>query len=113
MYRILLLCLVFISSVVRAEEGPAAALESPDVPAMPLPVENGEPMEADITISRKGNKVIHEYSVNGKIYKIKVIPDVGPAYYFVDPDGDGEMEEVSQSDLDRDLNVNQWTLFSW
>lgn len=86
---------------------------TPEVPEMPLPVQGGEPMEADITISREGDKVIYEYKVNGKIYKIKVIPAIGPAYYFIDPDGDGEMEEVTESDLVNGMNVNQWTILSW
>jgi hypothetical protein len=105
MHRYILCGLLIMSSAVLSkEEG---------VPDMPLPVEDGEPMEADITITRKGNKTIHEYRVNGKIYKIKIIPDIGPAYYFVDPDGDGEMEEVSESDLDKLIKINQWTIFSW
>lgn len=83
------------------------------VPEMPLPVQDGEPMEADITIRREGDKVIQEYKVNGKIYKIKIVPAVGPAYYFIDPDGDGEMEEVSESDLVNGMKVNQWTILSW
>ncbi|BCG65045.1 MAG: hypothetical protein methR_P2858 [Methyloprofundus sp.] len=108
MRRYILCCLLVCSSAVLAEGAVV-----PDVPEMPLPVQDGEPMEADITITRKGNKTIHEYRVNGKIYKIKIIPDIGPAYYFVDPDGDGEMEEVSESDLDELIKINQWTIFSW
>jgi len=84
-----------------------------EVPEMPLPVQDGEPMEADITIRREGDKVIQEYKVNGKIYKIKIVPAVGPAYYFIDPDGDGEMEEVSESDIVDGMKVNQWTILSW
>jgi len=121
MYRSFLLCLVLFSSSVLAEQESVAvspieeAIPEDDlpVPEMPMPIEDGEPMDADITITRKGKKTIHEYSVNGKIYKIKIIPDVGPAYYFIDPDGDGEMEEVTASDLDDKLKINQWTIFSW
>jgi len=119
MYRSLLLCLVLFSSSVFAEQEAVAApeiSEAPEMiemPEMPMPVEDGEPMDADITITRKGKKTIHEYSVNGKTYKIKIIPDIGPAYYFIDPDGDGEMEEVTASDLDDKLKINQWTIFSW
>jgi hypothetical protein len=86
---------------------------TPEVPKMPLPVQDSESMEADITIRKEGDKVIYEYKVNGKIYKIKIIPAVGPAYYFIDPDGDGEMEEVTESDLVNGMKVNQWTILSW
>ncbi len=109
MYRYLFMALIFVSRPSSAD-----ALEAvPDVPEMPLPVANGESMEADITITRKGNKTIHEYSVNGQVYKIKIIPDIGPAYYFIDLDGDGEMEEVQEEDYDVGTKVNQWTIFSW
>lgn len=113
MFRYLLFCSMMFSNAVIAAEEFSKDLAVPEVPDMPLPVENGEPMEADITITRRGEKTIHEYRVNGKIYKIKVIPDIGPAYYFIDPDGDGEMEEVSASDLEKGTKINQWTLFSW
>ncbi len=84
-----------------------------EVPNMPLPIVDDEVMEEDITIVRKGDKVIHEYRVNGQLYKIKVIPDIGPAYYFIDPDGDGRMEEVSASDLEKGLKINQWPIAKW
>jgi len=113
MLRYLLLCLMAFFSAAIAAEGLADSSVTPEVPDMPLPVEDGEPMDADITITRRGEKTIHEYRVNGKIYKIKIIPDIGPAYYFIDPDGDGEMEEVTESDLDSLIKVNQWTIFSW
>ena len=113
MLRYLLFFLVMFSNTVIAEEDLPGNYGTPEVPDMPMPVEDGEPMEADITITRRGEKTIHEYRVNGKIYKIKIIPDIGPAYYYIDPDGDGEMEEVSESDLDSLIKINQWTIFSW
>ena len=109
MYRYLVLILLMYPMASMADEDTAV----PEVPEMPMPVEDGEPMEADITITREGEKTLYEYRVNGKLYKIKVVPTVGPAYYFLDVDGDGEMEEVSESDLVKGLKVNQWTLFSW
>ena len=113
MFRYLLYFLFVFAAAAIAEEDVTDPLDASDVPEMPLPVQDGEPMDADITITRQGEKTIHEYRVNGKIYKIKVIPDIGPAYYYIDPDGDGEMEEVSESDLDSLIKINQWTIFSW
>ncbi len=113
MLRYLLFSLAVFSGVVIAEEGLPSSSATPEVPDMPMPVQDGEPMDADITITRRGEKTIHEYRRNGKIYKIKIIPDIGPAYYFIDPDGDGEMEEVSESDLDSLVKINQWKILSW
>ena len=95
-----------------AEFSPPDVSDASESPEMPMPVESGETMEPDITIIRRGKKTIHEYRLNGKIYKIKIVPDIGPAYYMVDPDGDGNME-LRQSDLEKGIKVQQWEIYSW
>lgn len=84
-------------------------LEQPDLPP---PVQNGENIEPDITIIRRGKDTIQEYSVNGKRYMVKITPAVGPSYYLVDTDGDGTMD-VRRSGLESGIRVPQWVLFSW
>lgn len=84
----------------------------PDPPEMPMPVEDNEEMEPDITISRQGDKTVQEFRKNGELYMIKIIPDIGPAYYLLDTNGDGNMD-VRGSDLDRELNINQWKILEW
>lgn len=84
-------------------------IEAPELPAQ---IEDGEEMEADITITRKGKKTIQEFRRNGELYMVKVIPDVGPAYYLIDTNGDGNMD-VRGSDLDKGININQWKLLEW
>lgn len=84
----------------------------PELPDAPMPVESGEPMEPDITIIRRGKEQIQEYRINGELYMIKVVPDIGPAYYLIDTDGDGNMD-VRESDLHRGTRINQWKLLEW
>jgi hypothetical protein len=84
----------------------------PEPPQLPKQVENDEVMEPDITIFRKDKKTIQEFRKNGKLYLVKVIPDIGPAYYFLDTNGDGKMD-VRRNDLDRNLEINQWKLLEW
>jgi len=84
----------------------------PEPPELPLPVQSGEEMEPDITIIRKGKDTIQEYRRNGKLYQVKVVPAVGPAYYLVDTNGDEQMD-VKRSDIDKTSNINRWTLFEW
>ena len=44
---------------------------------------------------------------------IKVVPDIGPPYYFLDNDGDGKMD-VRRDDLDHgDSQVNMWKILEW
>lgn len=95
-----------------AELLPPVVSEEAEPPELPMPIQSGETMEPDITIIRRGKKTIHEYRANGKVYKVKIVPDIGPAYYLVDPDGDGNME-VRHSDLEKGIKVHQWELYSW
>lgn len=67
--------------------------------------------EEEIVIRKKGENIIEEYRINGQLYKVKITPGVGPAYYLIDTDGDGFMD--ARHDLKQDPPVPQWVLFSW
>ena len=108
---ILALSLIIISFISIAEQNQNLA-PVPEPPELPMPVQSGETLEPDITIIRKGEKTIQEFRKNGQLYMIKVIPVVGPAYYFIDTDGDGNMD-VRGSDLDKGTKINQWRIFEW
>jgi hypothetical protein len=113
MRRLLLLCL-FTLPAFAVDERPPTVEVLPEVPEPPPPIESGETMEPDITITRKGDKTIQEYRRSGKMYMIKVIPDIGPPYYFIDNDGDGDIDtDVRTSDLDRGSRVNMWKILEW
>jgi len=105
--------LLFLPALVSAAESvsnePAPVPEPPDLPA---PVQSGEEMEPDITIIRKGKDTIQEFRRAGKLYMVKIQPQVGPAYYMLDTNGDGEMD-VKKNDLDENTNINKWILFEW
>ena len=86
-----------------------ATPEQPDIPAS---AKSGETLEPDITITRKGKKTIQEYRRGGRLYMIKIIPDIGPPYYFIDSDGDGTLE-TRRGDRNLDSNVNMWKIVEW
>ena len=109
MLRTLLSILLLGGLSARAEEPPAPV---PDLPDLPPPVESGEPMEPDVTIIRRGQETIEEYRINNRLYMIKVKPTIGPPYYLVDSDGDGNLD-VRRSDNEKGLRIPQWVLFSW
>jgi hypothetical protein len=94
------------------DEQPPKLEAVPEAPEPPLPVQSGEKLEPDITIIRKGKKTIQEFRRGGRLYMIKVVPDVGPPYYFIDNDGDGKMD-VRRDDLDKGSNINMWKIFEW
>ena len=107
---ILLSFLVFPAYAV--DEKPPRLEAVPEAPEPPMPVQSGETMEPDITIIRKGKQTIQEYRRGGRLYMIKVVPDVGPPYYFIDNDGDGKMD-VRRDDLDKGSNINMWKILEW
>lgn len=71
------------------------------------PLEN-----VDINIIKRGGKTIETHSVNGVVYKVKVTPSSGPAYFFYDTDGDGSLETRSNREFS-ETTVQQWKIFEW
>jgi len=112
----ILILLAILAFPVFSAEPPTPELEQlealPQVPEPPMPVQSGENMEPDITITRKGDKKIREYRRGGRLYMIEVVPDVGPPYYFLDVNGDGRLD-VRSSELDHANRVNLWKLLEW
>ncbi len=111
MTRLLALLCLFCSVLVHAEdETPIPVpVEQPDLPA---PVQNGKPMEPDVTIIRHGDETIEEYRINNQIYMIRITPVIGPSYVLIDSNGDGNLD-LREGDNQKGMNINKWVLFSW
>ena len=124
----LLLLLSLLTSYVAAQEPPEASLEEltegGDLPEVspttregasaapaPLPEEEAE-IQPEVVIRKRGENTVEEYRINGRLYKVKVTPPGGAAYFLVDTDGDGLMD-TRRNDLNADMVVPQWVLFRW
>jgi len=68
--------------------------------------------EPEVRIIQRPDMTIEEYSVEGRVYMIKVDPDVGPPYYLIDRNGDGEWDD-RLSEIGPEMSVPQWTIFEW
>jgi hypothetical protein len=85
-------------------------------PAAPPPIPPkvpGEEFEPTVKITDREGQRIEEYSQNGRVYMVKITPVKGPAYYYFDEDGDGQLE---LRESDRKLNPVQpvyWKLKEW
>ena len=113
MRYLILLSLMLAYPAFAIDDKPPTLEAVPEAPDPILPAQSGETLEPDITIIRKAKKTIQEYRRGGKLYMIKVIPDIGPAYYFLDKDGDEKMD-VRRDDLDHgESNINVWKLLEW
>ena len=67
---------------------------------------DGEP---DVTIRQEGDRTVEEYRVNGKLYKIRVIPLRGEPYILIDQRGDGSFVP-QEGPGTPGLSIPQWVI---
>jgi len=93
-----------------ANSDPAAP---PPIPPIP-PKVPGEEIEPSVVISEREGERIEEYSQNGRVYMVKITPIKGPAYYYMDEDGDGTLE-LSESERVKNGPVRPvfWKVKEW
>lgn len=103
-----------LPSSTSKDDLPAKSDDDPEQPDLPSSVKSGQPIaaEPEINIIRKGKNTVQEYRKNGVLYMIKVVPDIGPPYYFLDTNGDGKLD-VRRSDINTEPSVNMWKLWEW
>lgn len=90
---------------------PIPPIDAEDVP-IPPKVQD-EQIEPTVTIREEEERVVEEYRMNGQVYMVKITPRGGVPYYYIDTDGDGQLE----LDVDRQaLNPVQpvhWKIKEW
>ena len=100
----------------QADDPPPQYVDVPPPPPVNIdPTDNGEldeDLQPEVTIIDKDDGRYEEYRVNGKLYMVKVTPNVGPPYFYLDRDGDGLME-TRKSGRTAQPHVPQWVIFSW
>ena len=105
-----LACSLAMAQEEAAENTDPAA--PPPIPPIP-PKVPGEELEPSVVITEREGQRIEEYRQNGRTYMVKITPVKGPAYYYLDEDGDGELE---LRESDRKLNPVRpvyWKLKEW
>lgn len=90
----------------------------PPAATIPVPDEGDDPAtsaggpQPEVTIVQRKDAKVEEYRLNGRLYMVKVMPFVGPPYYFVDRDGDGLMESRING-RGAEPRAPQWVILSW
>ena len=82
------------------------------LPAVQTQAESQQP-EPEITIRDGGDRTLYEYRANGVLYAIKVKPKVGPEYYLVDVNGDGNYVRLDKVSDKKPFLIPQWVLLRW
>ena len=94
---------ILTSGLAMAQEETAETTDPaapPPIPPIP-PKVPGEELEPSVIITEREGQRVEEYRQNGRTYMVKITPVKGPAYYYLDEDGDGELE---LRESDRKLN---------
>ena len=108
--------LIFALTPVMAQEDLEKPPKIPQtvVPQEPLPPKvQDEQLEPTVTIREEEDRRIEEYRLNGRIYMIKVTPKNGIPYYYIDTDGDGQLElDMDQQALNPVQPVH-WKIKEW
>lgn len=86
------------------------AIEDP-LPPKATPRERLDEPTVQIRRDEEG-KLIEEYSLDGRIYMVKVTPENAPPYYLLDTDGDGTLER-DKTGLGPGISPVYWKLKEW
>jgi hypothetical protein len=100
---------VFAQSQARPRPKDLQAVE--DVPPPPEVKETTPAKEPQVTTRKSGTDTIEEYRIGGRLYKQRVQPAVGPAYFLIDEKGEGKFTRVDGPDVK--LAVPMWLILTW
>lgn len=113
--RFTALLLALLATLVVAAQEPDPSAEDPAAPPpLPLPPKlTDELVEPSVQIRREEDRMIEEYSINGRVYMVKVTPSKGPAYYYFDEDGDGQLELHPGDEAMNPVRPAYWKIKEW
>ena len=112
MHKLLITSLLLLPLTAIAQNLPPADL--PPVSRSNADEPDGfDPGGAEVNIITEGDKRIEEYSLNGRIYMVKIQQKGFAPYYLIDRDGDGRMDEQVSELMGPSAPPPNWVLFRW
>ena len=94
----------------QQDKAPDADIAAP--PPIPPKVPNEE-VAPTVTITQRGEDRVEEYSREGRVYMVKITPIVGPAYWYFDENGDGQLELHDDNKGHGPVRPVYWKLKEW
>ena len=117
-YLIIALILLSLATLSPAlaqqqENEPGEAPAPPPIPPLPAKVQD-EQIEPTVRITTtEEDEIVEEYSSNGRVYMVKVTPPHGKPYYYMDMDGDGQLELQDRDDAFSPVKPVVWKVKEW
>jgi hypothetical protein len=88
-------------------EPPATYKSTPPAPPPANPPGDDAIPEPEVVITTKGQERHEEYRIGGRLYMIKVIPQIGEPYYLIDNEGRGQF---TRSDFAPKVSPPTWVI---
>ena len=101
-----------VCSLALAQQDDAQNTDPAAPPPIPPKVPNEE-VTPSVVITEKEGERIEEYSRDGRVYMVKITPVKGPAYYYFDEDGDGQLELHGSQKGQGPVRPVYWKLKEW
>jgi hypothetical protein len=115
MTAVILAGLAALSAASAQERGntPGDAAPPPPIPPLPAKVQD-EQIEPTVRITtNEEEEIIEEYSSNGRVYMVKVTPAHGKPYFYMDMDGDGQLELQDRDEAFSPVKPVVWKVKEW
>ena len=109
---VMLLATLLAAAGLQAQGDPAAPPEIAEPPPLPPKVQD-EWVEPTVNIRQEEDKLIEEYAFNGRVYMVKITPAKGRPYYYLDTDGDGELELQPGDEAFNQVRPAYWKVKEW
>jgi hypothetical protein len=107
---LLFFALALLTAPALWAQAPTGLEPLPDVPPPPTDIRPFDDTieEPQVTIRKEDRGTVEEYRISGKLYMLRITPEVGAPYYLVDNDGDGHFE--TRSPTDSGVKTPMWVI---
>jgi hypothetical protein len=92
-----------------SDESSNGQVKEPPIP----PKVQDEQLEPTVTIREEEDRLIEEFRRNGQVYMVKITPKGGIPYYYIDTDGDGQLELDEPSRAMNPVQPVFWKIKEW